>query len=80
MGVKNTDPTPAPPLQGRGKKQPLITKGGSVETRMKSLRIMAHFPAPLCSPRPFMFPSPLGEGLGVRLRGEALGTGVGSAI
>ena len=45
MGVKNTDPTPAPPLQGRGKKQPLITKGGSVETRMKSLRITAHFPA-----------------------------------
>ena len=63
MGVIDTDPTPAPPLQGRGKKQPLITKGGSVEISMKSLQITAHFPAPLT------FPSPLGEGLGVRLWG-----------
>ena len=53
MDAPNTDPTPAPPLQGRGKKQPLITKGGSVEISMKSLQTTAHFPAPV------------GEGIGV---------------
>ncbi len=43
--LKNTDPTPIPSPTGAGKEPVHNPRRGSIETRIKSLRITAHFPA-----------------------------------